>query len=115
MPESNYKTKEDLEEHQKNTQRYTLLKVVGKGQYGEVFKAKCNITNQEVAIKYIEFKNVSECFMRAICRELKVLSLLSKMENNVFTVKLLDVFFADNANLEDLKTIDRLYIVTDFY
>ena len=32
---------------------YSLKKKLGAGSYGEVVKAKCKMTKQEVAIKYI--------------------------------------------------------------
>jgi len=34
---------------------YTLLKTIGRGSYGQVFKAKCNATGETVAIKFIKF------------------------------------------------------------
>lgn len=46
---------EMISQHQQNTDKYTLLKIVGEGQYGTVFKARNKTNNQDVAIKFIQF------------------------------------------------------------
>jgi len=50
-----------------------------------------------------------------ICRELRVLDLFSKMNDNVFTVKLKDAYLAKQENAEDKNAIIGIYLVTDFY
>jgi serine/threonine protein kinase len=95
--------------------KYHLLKIVGKGQYGRVFKAKCNSTGKEVAIKYIDFDDNNVGILRSICRELKIMISFSKMANNVFTVKLLDAFLPKNSNVDDHNTIQGLYMVMDYF
>lgn len=69
---------------------YNLIKIIGNGNYGTVFKAKCIKTGQNVGIKFIEFEDGNEMLLRAICRELKINIFLSDTPNNVFTARLLD-------------------------
>jgi serine/threonine protein kinase len=80
--------KDIIARHQNHTDEYTLLKIVGKGQYGTVFKAKCNSTAESVAIKYIDFADENKEVLRAICREIKIMWSLSKLPNNGYTVML---------------------------
>ena len=67
-----------MDHHQANTRKYTLLKCIGKGQYGRVFKAIDRQSEQIVAIKYVSLKTECTAVLRAICREVKILINLGK-------------------------------------
>ena len=86
---------------------YTFFETLGRGQYGEVKKAKDNRTKEVVAIKKIIFEIENEGFPSTSIREI---SLLREIENkNVIELK--DVFI-DKKQLylvfeyldKDLKT-----------
>jgi len=91
------------------------LKLVGKGQYGKVFKAKNNLTEEIVAIKYISFCQDNTEVIRAICREVKIMDGFSKMDNNCHIVGLREVFLPVNAQKDDIASFNGLYLVMDFY
>ena len=78
------------------------MKEVGSGTYGTVYKAKDLQTDQIVAVKAVKFLSI-EIGLRALSRELKILIKLSKMENNDFTVKLLDLYLEDGLDLDSYK------------
>jgi serine/threonine protein kinase len=66
--------------------------MVGCGEYGKVFKAIQNSTGKTVAIKYIDLSHNCDEVTRTICREFRIMLTLSRMENNNFTVSLLDAY-----------------------
>lgn len=43
--------------HQKYTDKYKLLKVIGEGAFGLVFQATCNKSKKKVAIKYVDLSD----------------------------------------------------------
>jgi serine/threonine protein kinase len=61
-----------IEYHQANTTKYTILKKVGKGSFGTVFKAVNNLNQQTVAIKFIDLKKASKALLISVCREISV-------------------------------------------
>ena len=56
---------------------YTLLKKVGDGTYGTVFKAN-NLNAETVAIKLIKIECMHDQHLRSICREVYILHKLSQ-------------------------------------
>ena len=90
------------------------MKLVGKGQYGKVFKAEHIQTKECVAIKYISFGSETASMMMVISREVKAMASLASMENNGYTVMLKDMFFANDAIPEQPETIHGLYMVMDY-
>ena len=70
---------------------YKLLEELGKGSFGTVIKAKHRETGQKVAIKMIKEIDKSTYALRKLLREIIILRKLSEIENNIFTIKLLDV------------------------
>jgi hypothetical protein len=68
-----------------------------------------------VAIKFIELEDGNAMLLRAISRELKINLFLSYTSKNVYTARLLDLFFPQDANEEDPNTIKSIYLVMDFY
>jgi CDC-like kinase len=68
-----------------------LQEFLGEGTYGQVIRAKDKKTGELVAIKLI--KNIFRCTYaaRLLLREIFILRKLTEMEENIFTVKLLDI------------------------
>ena len=70
---------------------YDFLKIQGQGSFGQVVKANHKSSNKTVAIKYIAdaFDNIHS--IKRVYREIAILRRLTQMEDNIFTVKLIDV------------------------
>ena len=68
-----------------------MIKVLGEGSNGKVVKAKCRLSGRHVAIKMVENIFCDTYAARCILREVQVMHQLSKMEENIFTVKLRDI------------------------
>ena len=73
------------------TDDYIIHKVQGQGKRAQVVKATVRKTGNIVAIKYIKnaFEDIKET--KQVFREVAILRRLSSMDNNIFTIKLLDV------------------------
>lgn len=56
---------------------YEIEKVLGRGRYGKVVKAKCKLTGKHVAIKLIEDIFSMKDIARGVVRELSILHELS--------------------------------------
>ena len=70
--------------------RFIILKLLGRGSYGKVFKAQNSKTGEAVAIKIIE---KSSKFQRHAYQEIKTLTEIDKYEpNNGYVVKMLEHF-----------------------
>jgi serine/threonine protein kinase len=80
---------------------YEFLKIQGQGSFGQVVKATQKSKNKTVAIKYIAdaFENIHS--VKRVYREIAILRRLSSMEDNIFTVKLLDVIIPEKDNKEE--------------
>lgn len=102
-------------EHLSAGKRYTLLKRLGKGAYGEVTKAVCNQTGKKVAIKFMDFSNANEAMMRIVCREVKINIFLSSLSCNIFSPRLLDIFFPPGTNEEKPESVTGIYLVFSYY
>jgi serine/threonine protein kinase len=85
--------------------KYLLQKEIGKGAYGTVFKAIDNYSGKTVAIKYIDMEGGSESMMRVICREVKINIFLSSLKYNIYTPRLLDIYFPSKTDVDDPKTV----------
>lgn len=70
-------------------------------------------TNEEVAIKQIKFKLVAKKLVIMLIREIELLQKLTKLKNNDFTIRLIDVFINDEA-YDDMAALAEIYIVTDY-
>lgn len=70
---------------------YKLMDFLGAGSFGQVLRAKKRRTGQIVAIKLIvnPFRDAYEA--RKMFREIKILTSLSKMQDNEFVTNLIDV------------------------
>lgn len=78
--------------------KYELLKVIGRGSYGCVSKAKCKNTGKFVAIKVFEKHTSSEYDTVKLVREIVLIKKLNEIqgklgltEENGFIPKLYDV------------------------
>jgi len=67
-----------------------------------VYKAKCKATGRNVAIKYIDFEVAADQqeFFVSLSREIKISIFLSQLKENIFTTKLIDIFFAADAQFD---------------
>ena len=86
-----------------NIHQYEILKLIGKGTYGKVYKARHISTGQIVAIKSINLEkdeNLLHLHLVMVAREIQALYRLSQMENNEFTVRLLDAFVNQEAQVD---------------
>lgn len=68
-----------------------MIKEIGSGAYGVVMMAENKATKQQVAIKLVK-----DCFRHSICarkiyREIKILRKLTRLPQNIFTTKLIDI------------------------
>lgn len=105
----------DIESLEEN---YILLSKIGSGTYGEVFKAKHIATNKTVAIKVCRVLKADPVIIQKqlvlLSRELVILHKMSKMVNNDYTVKLLDVFVNRKAN-EKADQFTSICFVMEYY
>lgn len=83
--------------------------------YGTVYRARSLKTDKIVAIKCVKLVNDNEPYMRTVCRELKVLQILSQLPENIATVKCLDMYFPPTTDITKWKSLSRLYIVMDYF
>jgi mitogen-activated protein kinase 1/3 len=88
---------------------YEFLKIQGQGSFGQVVKATQKSKNKTVAIKYIAdaFENIHS--VKRVYREIAILRRLSSMEDNIFTVKLIDVIIPEQDNKE--KNPDGIFLI----
>mmetsp|Transcript_32406 Transcript_32406/g.49576 ORF Transcript_32406/g.49576 Transcript_32406/m.49576 type:complete len:140 (-) Transcript_32406:1022-1441(-) len=78
---------------------YQILKKVGSGAYGDVYKAQCLTSGTVVAVKRIPDACRSEIFARQILREIKILRELGAMEGSENHVtQLLDLTVTADPN-----------------
>lgn len=92
--------------------KYKVIKFLGKGSFGHVVKAKCRTTKQSVAIKHISDAYSHPYCFKKVMREIQIMKQLTKMKNNIFTTKLIDliiegdsVFLVMNYMSSDLKKL----------
>ena len=71
--------------------KYDVIKMLGKGSYGQVALVRDLNTNEEFAVKYIDdvFYNAYEA--KKVCREIQLMRYLSNHKENIYTVKLKDL------------------------
>lgn len=91
-------------------QDYEFVKVLGKGSFGEVIKAKHRVNQNVVAIKLLKDLFKDDYASKKVLSEIQILRQLSVMKSNVFTSKLLDVV---TPNVMAGDTFDHLFIVMD--
>jgi mitogen-activated protein kinase 1/3 len=94
--------------------------ILGKGTFGTVVKAINRETGKMVAIKHIEGLSKNSYAARKALREVKILRKLSEIEENVFTVKLLEIITPkhavskiENEDHMDLDKFDYIFLVMD--
>lgn len=90
---------------------FNLTKILGFGSYGKVVHAICKVSNQPVAIKFIQgiFKNEYDCVK--ILREISIQAYLSAISNQHHIVELIDVFTTEH-DINDPKF--GLFIVMEY-
>ena len=66
-------------------QGYDLISELGKGQFGQVMKARCRKTNNFVAIKHIKLNSEHYVNARLALGEIQSLKQLSKIPGNAYT------------------------------
>ena len=82
---------------------YIKIKLLGKGAYGKVYKAKDEEGNEKYALKKIKLHSVNEGIPSTAIREICLLKEL----NHVNIVKLLDVIHSTNKITLVIEFIDR--------
>lgn len=82
---------DNIIEHQINTNKYLIIREIGSGSFGIVFKAKSVTTGRKVAIKYIKFGTSSNSLI-SVCREIQVNIFLANRSDKSYSAKLLDIF-----------------------
>lgn len=95
------------------SQDYQIQRILGQGTYGYVVKAKCKLSGRDVAIKLIRNIFETASMSRFTLRELQLMDELSKMEGNIYTVKMLDVILPVNKP-EDLQSFQFMFIVMEY-
>lgn len=97
--------------------QYKILKIIGTGAYGKVYKALHIPSDTVVALKSIklqEDQNLLQLQLIMLARELQILFKLSRQENNQFTVALLDAFVNQEAE-SNPKQLNKIYLVMEYY
>ena len=97
--------------------QYKILKVIGSGAYGKVYKALHIPTETIVALKSIKLQaeeGMLQLQLVMLARELQILFKLSRQDNNQFTVSLLDAFTNQEAE-EDSTKLTKMYLVMEFF
>lgn len=79
---------------------YVLERVIGKGQFGEVFKGYNKTTGEDIAVKTVNRKNLKGKFYELLENEIKV----QRSCNNANIIKLYDI----------KKTANNIYLVLEF-
>lgn len=99
---------------------YEITSKLGSGSYGSVYQAVHIQSRKTVAIKHIQLSqhdNNDENYQRSLIlaiRELEILAKLSQVQNNFYTITLLDCFTTDEAE-KDPTCMSDLFLVTDCY
>ena len=65
---------------------YVLERVIGKGQFGEVYKGYNKVTGEDIAVKAVNRKQLKGKFYELLENEIKVL----RSCNNINIIKLYD-------------------------
>lgn len=68
-----------------------------------------------MAIKYIDLSQVNEAYLRVICREVKINVFLSSLKSNIFTPRLVDIYFPTEISEDDPKSVKGIYLVFEYY
>lgn len=79
---------------------YVLERVIGKGQFGEVYKGYNKITGEDIAVKTVSRKNLKGKFYELLENEIKVL----RNCDNPHIIKLYDI----------KKTRNNIYLVLEY-
>lgn len=97
--------------------QYKVVKIIGSGAYGKVYKATHIPTNTTVALKSIKLQDEPQLLhlqLVMLAREMQILFKLSRQENNQFTVNLLDAFVNKEATT-DSKQLNKIYLVMEYF
>ena len=100
--------------HQKNTDKYKLLKVIGEGAFGLVFQATCDGSKKKVAIKYVDLSDSNKTILISVCKEVKINQHLSKLSSNIFTPRLLDAYMPLKDMEGEVDELNGIYMVFDY-
>ncbi|KAI5189697.1 cyclin-dependent kinase 12/13 [Nematocida minor] len=90
---------------------YRIVKKVGEGTFGKVYKGKETATNKKVALKKIKLKNEQDGVPVTLIREISILKALS--HKNI--INLLDSFIQDRDKVHNFKkTSYSIFLVFPF-
>jgi serine/threonine protein kinase len=80
---------------------------LGKGSFGTVLKARNRNTGLKVAIKLIKNIDKSPYSLRKLIREIILLRKLSEIEDNNFTIKLVDIIIPSTPSEKNAIEISK--------
>jgi serine/threonine protein kinase len=91
--------------------KYKLTKIIGRGTYGLIVKAKNRETGNIVAVKQMVKIGSDTLVLKSIIREVCMLRCFSKVSDNPHTSQLLDIIAP-----EDISKTEKpyLFLVMDF-
>lgn len=91
-------------------ERYTIEQKIGAGSQGQVYKAKCKLTNQYVAVKYIPKVLKHLFFTKQVLREVAILNRLQQMHKSHSVIQLLDIICPPTINAEN----DFIFLILEY-
>ena len=94
-------------------QKYKPKDILGEGTFGKVILAKERTTKKLVAIKFIKSKLEDLISARNALREISILTQFSKMTDNIFTTKLLDIVIA-SKDQKTVKGAKGIFLVIEY-
>jgi serine/threonine protein kinase len=92
---------------------YKLTTVLGKGSFGKVVLGKNRATGTKVALKFIEIDQ-GKGGLRKLIREISIMRQFTRMKNNHFVCRLLDVIYAKETK-ENISECIGIFLVIDYW
>lgn len=94
--------------------QYEILEFVGRGTFGQVYKARHIYSGNTVAIKLMKDICNDKYGAKKIVSEIQILRELSSIKDNVFTTMIFDIITPENVSITDDRPIDYLFVVMEY-